>query len=81
MSKFFVSKANTDDCPCKGCQLRSAECHSSCKDYLAWSRDHRKKLDSLQKENESLDAYYQGAARRNKQLVQKGVSFGRGRKK
>lgn len=82
MSKFFVSKAYTDNCPCKGCvpPKRNAECHSNCKDFKIWDQEHRQKLESIRKDKESQDACYQGAARRNKQLTQKGVSFGRGKK-
>ena len=28
--------------PCKGCTSREAECHSTCKKYLDWQKEHEK---------------------------------------
>lgn len=79
--KFCLNSINTDDCPCKDCKTdRYPGCHGECSKYIMWNDDHQRKLNSRQKERNITDTYYTGAARRNKQLMQKGAKLGRNKK-
>lgn len=80
--KFCFNSVNTDDCPCKLCipPKRHTGCHGTCEEYISWDDEHKRKLAERYHAKDMDDIYYAGAARRNKQLRQKGVSFGRGKK-
>ncbi len=68
-------------CPCKGClpPTRTSTCHSTCQLYVDWDKDHKRKLAKEKFEREIASVCRDGSARRNKQLTQKGVTFGRGK--
>lgn len=36
-------------CPCKDCEKRELYCHSSCKDYLLWSKAREAIRDTIYK--------------------------------
>ena len=36
-------------CPCKDCKKRELYCHSSCKDYLLWSKARKAIRDTIYK--------------------------------
>ena len=36
-------------CPCKNCEKRELYCHSSCKDYLLWSKAREAIRDTIYK--------------------------------
>lgn len=36
-------------CPCKDCEKRELYCHSSCKDYLLWSKVREAIRDTIYK--------------------------------
>lgn len=70
---------NADDCPCNGCvpPKRNATCHGSCTEYLTWNDEHLKKLEEVHQQRNITDVYYEGARRRNKDMLQKGSRVGR----
>ena len=35
----------TDNCPCKGCTDRAAECHSTCEKYAVWAAETAKQRE------------------------------------
>lgn len=80
--KFCLNSVNTDNCPCRFCTTpkRHTGCHATCDEYIEWNDDHKKKLAERQHKKDMDEIYYNGAARRNAQLKQKGVSFGRRKK-
>lgn len=43
-------------CPCKGCDKRNAECHSSCQSYLEWVAKDREYKEAYSKSRET-DGY------------------------
>lgn len=81
-SKFCLSELNTDDCPCMGCvpPKRHATCHATCEEYRTWERMHDKRRKEKQHQRELDEVYFVGVHRRNAQLKQKGISFGRNKK-
>ena len=36
-------------CPCKGCEVRSENCHAKCEGYNAFRKDREKKAEARQK--------------------------------
>ena len=38
-------------CPCKGCNSRNGECHSSCLLYRKWKNEHEKQRKEIAKKN------------------------------
>ena len=80
--KMVLNVSGSNNCPCKGCTAdtgRHAGCHSSCEGYISWKNEHEQQMSTVRKQREFDEVYYSGAARRNSQLKQKGVSFGRGK--
>ena len=39
-------------CPCKDCEKRELYCHSSCKDYLLWSKAREAIRNTIYKKKE-----------------------------
>ena len=58
--------------PCFGCtDDRNATCHSTCKKYLDWSSERRKKLDEVNKikaAEQSMTAYILKQSRRLRRI-------------
>lgn len=76
-SKF--NPTSNDKCPCKGCvpPQRALGCHSICQPYIDWLAEHQQKVEYIRQQRELTNLCFDSALRRNKQLLQKGASFGR----
>lgn len=42
-----------NDCPCKGCSIRSADCHARCEQYSTWKTERNKIGAWLREKNRS----------------------------
>lgn len=40
--------------PCKDCEKRTLGCHSTCEDYIRFSKERREMLDKIREENRIL---------------------------
>lgn len=40
---------NDEPCPCKECTERTSYCHSKCRDYDIWKREHEKAREKKHK--------------------------------
>lgn len=63
--------------PCYNCTERTAECHTTCEKYLAWSADRREKIESSWRKRADVTSYTIGKCLDNKEF---GIKK-RGRKK
>ena len=43
-------------CPCKGCEVRSENCHAGCEDYKKFRKDMEKKAEARNKARQ-IDMY------------------------
>ena len=51
---------STTICPCKNCEDRNASCHSTCKDYIDWKKQHDEMVEKERKASGIYPASYGG---------------------
>lgn len=53
------------DCPCRLCNIRSAECHSHCQEYERYFNLKEERRKKISKAKEYLATYHSKTRRRN----------------